>query len=86
MIEITPAIISKTRVWLGPTGVSFFKGLLLTYGTVSPVYMEGKIPHPVHFREGMQVRNFLRSTGLCKDWTAHDLDNNWAEVIKEAIK
>lgn len=42
------------------------------------------IPHPVHFREGMQVRNFLR-TIYGDSWTAHDYDNRWAALIEEAI-
>lgn len=42
------------------------------------------IPHPVHFREGMQVRNFLR-TIFGETWTAHDYDNRWAALIEEAI-
>jgi len=43
------------------------------------------IPHPVHFREGMQVRNFLR-TIFGETWTAHDYDNRWAKLVEEAIK
>jgi len=43
------------------------------------------IPHPVHFREGMQVRNFLR-TIFGDTWTAHDYDNRWAELIEDAIR
>ena len=42
------------------------------------------IPHPVHFREGMQVRNFLR-TIFGDTWTAHDYDDRWTELIEEAI-
>ena len=39
----------------------------------------------LHFNAGMQVRNFLRGTGLCDDWDAHDYDNNWMEVVRKAI-
>ena len=42
------------------------------------------IPHSVHFREGMQVRNFLR--GIYGDsWTDHDYDNKWAGLVEKAI-
>lgn len=43
------------------------------------------IPHSVHFREGMQVRNFLR-TIFGDTWTAHDYDNRWATLVEEAIE
>jgi len=45
-----------------------------------------RAPHPIHFREGMQIRNWLRESGLCKDWSDHDLDNNWARVVEKAIE
>jgi hypothetical protein len=44
------------------------------------------IPHPVHFREGMWVRNRLRESDLTDDWTDHDFDNNWARVVELAIE
>jgi len=46
----------------------------------------GSIPHPVHFREGMQVRNAMRNSGLCKHWTDHDFDDAWTRVVRKAIK
>ena len=44
------------------------------------------IPHPIHFREGMQIRNALRGSGLCEGWDDHDLDDNWAEIVERAIE
>lgn len=44
------------------------------------------IPHIVHFREGMAVRNFIQDTGLCNNWHDHDLDNQWVNVIKKALE
>lgn len=78
-------LIEKVRKWLGEEGINHFREYKNKYGTVSPVFMEGSIPHPVHFREGMQVRNFLRSLPECKGWSCHDFDNNWAQVIDCAI-
>ena len=47
--------------------------------------MEGKLPHPVHFREGMQVRNFMRSIGI-KDETHFDIiENHWDDFIEKVI-
>lgn len=39
------------------------------------------IPHPVHFREGMAVRNFLRAQPECENWDAHDLDDTWCFIV-----
>lgn len=44
------------------------------------------IPHPVHFREGTAVRNMIRDSGLVPDWSDHDLDNNWAELVEAVIE
>ena len=75
MVETTDELIEKVEEWLGPDGHAFFAELLLTG--------EGWIS--VHFREGMQVRNFMRMTGLCNDWTDHELDDNWMKVIEKAM-
>ncbi len=42
------------------------------------------IPHPVHFREGMQVRNFLRKA-TDYSWTDHEYDNKLTGLVEEAI-
>ncbi|MFH1984965.1 MAG: hypothetical protein ABIL58_24245 [Pseudomonadota bacterium] len=44
-----------------------------------------RIPHPVHLREGMQVRNFLRDTELFPKWDAHDYDNRWSSIVMLAL-
>ena len=78
-------MITKVKKWLGKDGIACFRKYKENYGTVSPIFIEDKIPHPVHFREGMQVRNFLRTLEECKDWTSHDFDNKWKDIIEEAI-
>lgn len=79
-------LIEKTKKWLKEDGVKHFRKLKNKYGEINTVWTENGIPHPVHFREGMQVRNFMRLSGLCKDWTAHELDDDWVELIEECIK
>jgi len=84
---ITNELVKKVHQWLGPEGRDFFKGIKENNEDLATaVWMENGIPHPVHFREGMQVRNFLRKTGLCDNWTDHDLDNNWGTVIEQALE
>ena len=83
--------VAKLRKWLGDDGRDFFTELKKNFGNIgTAILFEGKkvmggIPHPVHFREGMQVRNFLRTLPECKDWDAHDLDNNWASLVEKAL-
>ena len=83
--EIPKGLARKVRKWLGDDGIAFFEGLLKEHGKLNVVIGEGSIPHPVHFREGMQVRNFMRSSGFCKGWDDHDFDNNWEEAVKAAL-
>jgi hypothetical protein len=83
---IPPELIKKTKDWLGPDGHQFFNELLEVHGTVNACWDEGGIPHPVHFREGMQIRNFMRTSNMCDDWDAHDFDDNWVELIEKALK
>lgn len=87
-------IIDKLRQWLSDDGIQFFREIKEKYGTVNACWVEGSddsetqfrgIPHPVHFREGMRVRNFLRRiTG--NSWTSHEYDDHWVRLVEEAIK
>lgn len=84
--KFSSKLIFQVRKWLGSDGIGFFSEMKKEYGTVSPVFMEGKIPHAVHFREGMQVRNFLRGLSECADWSNDDFDNQWAYLIDKTIE
>ena len=91
MIVIDPQVISAVREWLGEDGRRGFAEYLEKYGTVSPVISvslpSGKpFPHLVHFREGMQVRNFLRGLPECSSWSDNDLDDHWATIVEEALR
>ena len=84
-MEITNELTNKVKKWLGKDGEEFFEWCLKEHEEIAPVYLEEGLPHPVHFREGMQVRNFMRGTGLCNNWTAIDFDDNWIEVVRRAL-
>ena len=84
--KISKKLIKKTKEWLRKDGITFFRGVKEQYGKINAVWLEDKIPHAVHFREGMRVRNFMRSSGLCEGWDDHDFDNNWINLIKKCIK
>lgn len=82
--EIPSQLAEALRVWLGPQGRRFFLDCRAGHGTVSPV-LEGWPPHPVHWREGMAVRNFMRRSGFCEGWTADELDEAWIRAVEMAI-
>ena len=66
----------------------FFRDCLKDHGTVSPILMTAgsmAIPHPVHFREGMQIRNWMRDRPECEGWNDNDFDNRWETAVKAAI-
>lgn len=84
---------ARLRKFLGNTGIEFFRKMSEEFGTVSPVLpimhdlnpMKSFAPHPVHLREGMQVRNWLRSQPECSEWSDHDYDDRWANMVKSVI-
>lgn len=68
-------LVSKVKDWLGDDGCKFFVQVLLKDGDLIST----------HFREGMSVRNFLREQNECKNWDDIELDDNWIEIVEEAI-
>jgi len=83
---MTSESIKLIRAWLGVMGIRFFVNVKREHGRIDAIWMEDGIPHPVHFREGMRVRNFLRTLDECKDWDADKLDDNWVPIIEEVLK
>jgi len=82
--SIPAGLVEYVRVYLGPRGRDYFLGILREYGHLN-VVLPGDPPHPVHFRDGMRVRNAMRESQLCDGWTCHDFDNNWSRVVVQAI-
>jgi hypothetical protein len=88
---INTRLIDKAKVWLGTEGISFFSHLKGLTGEVSPVLnlnvkRKGIPIHPIHFREGMSIRNWMRDQIECKDWSADEMDEKWVLLIEEVIK
>lgn len=103
--ELPDGLIEKTKKWLRPEGIEYFRNIVKEHGEVNAVWFEedetsekglkaiienarghSKIPHAVHFREGMQVRNFMRSSGLCDGFDDHDYDDTWVDLIERCIE
>lgn len=83
-ISVNDKVVTELRNWLGPKGLSHFRDIKKKYGRVDAIWNEGGIPHCVHFREGMQVRNKLREL-TNYTWTDHEYDGRWVEYIEKAI-
>lgn len=81
----TQSIVEAAREWLGVDGHEFFTKVYTEHKTLCAVWMDGRIPHPVHWREGMTVRNFLRSLDETCNWDAYDYDDRWIPIVMRAI-
>ena len=78
-------LVCAVREWLGKDGISFFHRVKKESGSVGGLINDGSgIPHPVHFREGMAVRNKLREL-TAYSWTDHEYDNRWEGIVEKAI-
>lgn len=85
--------VKALKIWLGEENVRYFKHLKDLKGSVFPVLRlnaerKGIPVHPVHFREGMHIRNYLREKFPELSEMAGDIMDDYAvrlmeEVIKE---
>jgi len=82
---IPAGLVALVTVWLGVDGLKFFRETKEKHGEVAAVYDAGGYPHCVHFAEGMALRNFMRGTGLCKDWDACMYDDTWVSVVEACL-
>lgn len=81
----------KLADWLGKENISYFKHLYGLTGSVTPVLRlnmgrKGIPTHPIHWREGMAIRNYLRTLEECRSWNDHDFDNNYVKILEYVIK
>ena len=81
----------QLRSFLQEEGTSFFRQIKEEFGTVAAVLPknhplnEDGIPHPIHFREGMQIRNFLRMI-TNNEWEFDQYENGWIKLVELAIE
>lgn len=90
MKDIPQSLVDKVFGWMGEENIRWFRHIKNLKGSVNCVlrlnYARKKIPaHPIHLREGMQIRNFMRKISECEGWDSHDFDNNWHRVIDSCI-
>lgn len=90
--NITQKHIDAIKGFLGSDGLNFFKHLKGLKGEVYPVlrlnFKRKKIPcWPVYLREGMQVRNYMRSHfEEFKNLDQNEIDELSIELLELAIK
>jgi len=84
--SITPEMVKHVKNFLGVGGIQFFKQMKEEHGRYDAVFKNGPIPYAVHFNEGMQVRNALRNSGWCEDWSDHDFDDSWVIAVTYAVE
>ena len=80
----SPELIERLKLWLGNERADFFTSVYEKHGRLNVSWMEGNIPHPVHFREGLEVRNKLRSLTAFL-WSNEQYDDRWEECVLRAI-
>jgi len=90
--EVQQTVITRLRAWLGYDGQAFFQMCVEQYGNIaSAVWTEGGLPHPVHLREGMAVRNFMRDMHMdllgetLDSSIEHYYDDNWVGAVMAVI-
>ena len=96
--EVPEELYNYLQEHLRGTYLDTFGGYQSKYGTVSPVLMLDRdgnptedqskcvMPWAVHFREGMHVRNLIRSSGFCPDWDPHTMDDLWIPIVTEILR
>lgn len=91
--KLTIEEMAAFKKWLGDDGIRYFRHLKGLKGTVVPVLKLNKeknagVPvYPVHYREGMQIRNWLRgNTELGKKLDSVELDDCYVSILEEAIR
>lgn len=85
------SLILKVYNWLGKENVRWFKHIKGLKGEVNAVLKlnqkrKGIPAHPIHFREGMRIRNFMRLQEECEGWNSIDFDCAWVFVVEQCIK
>jgi len=82
--------IEDFRQWLQEDGISYFRHIFGLTGSVTPILnlnmkKRGLPIHPIHFREGMQIRNWMRKHINCvSELDACVLDDTYSDFILDA--
>lgn len=83
-------LVDRFYEWIGKENLKWFRHLRGLTGTYAPVLRlnhkrKGMPCYPVHLREGMQIRNWMRQQKECVGFDAHSYDNNWVKLVEITI-
>lgn len=84
--------VQELKKWLGKDNIRYFKHLKGLTGEVFPVLKlnfdkKGLPAHPVAWREGMQIRNYLRSHFIeLNEMEGNKLDDLTIQIMEKVIK
>ena len=87
-VEWDDRFIKQLSDWLGSKGRIFFQNIIDKYGHLNVVLPGKGVPHPVHMREGMSVRNAMRDIHTAighPHESAHWYDNQWQSAVKQCL-
>jgi len=73
----------KFLKWLGYDGIAYLTMIMDEMEGVTSVWMNGRIPHAFHFKEGMTIRNWLRNEKVYP--VGIELDDVYEQFIKNAL-
>lgn len=82
---VTIEIGQKLRELMGREFLDGFRHYLVEHGRLDPLLFNKRTPHPVHFMEGMIIRNKMRKISACSGWTEHQLNSCWKEAVLMAL-
>ena len=89
-VPFSEDLVDQVRVWIGRPGLRWFRLLRHRHGKI-PLAIglnpkrKGMPAHPIHLREGMQIRNFLRKLPECAGWTYENLSDTWQAIVSAAV-
>lgn len=91
MTVVEQTLIDKVFDFLGRENVLWFKHIKGLKGNINCIlrlnFDRKHIPiHPIHLREGMQIRNFLRKQPECKGWNDFDYDELWIPIVEKCFE
>ena len=80
--------VKEFQEYLGPKGQSFFREWIKRHGHGWGTAVEAGtngIPRNVHFQEGMNIRNWMRTKDEFKHWDPQGLDDGWYRLVEAAL-
>lgn len=87
-------LVVRFKQWLSPEGIRYFQLLKHFHGRVDPIlrlnYKRKGLPvHPVHLRDGIPIRNWMRQQPELKPESGYNamlISDGWTALVELAIQ